>query len=250
MGLNDALRDLYLVDQQVRGLESRLDGARRHVRAQEIKIEQLTQQKDELSNQLKHTQAQSANLDNDIAAADQRINTLRDQMNTVKTNKEYSAMLVEVNTLKADKEKVEEQALELMSQIEVFQSEVEHLDKALEEQNRIKDLADKDLAERTDEVGERLAELKTERADKASHVPNDSLEIFDRMADTFDGEAMAPVVEEDRRRLEYICGGCYMSLPVEMVNKLISHDEMVRCTSCNRILYIEKELKEAMGSKS
>ena len=249
MGLNDALRDLYLVDQQVRGLESRLDGARRHVRAQEIKIEQLTQQQGELTNQLKHTQAQSANLENEIAGSDQRISQLREQMNTVKTNKEYSAMLVEVNTLKADKAKLEEQALELMSQVEVFQSEVEHLDCALAEQNRIKDLADKDLAERTGEVGERLSELKAERADKATHVPSDSLEIFDRMAETFDGEAMAPVVEEDRRRMEYICGGCYMSLPVEMVNRLISHDEMVRCTSCNRILYIEQELKEAMGAK-
>jgi len=127
MGLNDALRELNLVDQQLRGLESRLSGAKRHAHAQQLKLDQLQQQADELRDQLKHSQANAAGLENEIASADAKINRLREQMNAVKTNKEYSAMLVEVNTLKADRGKIEEQALEEMARADVLRGEVDAL---------------------------------------------------------------------------------------------------------------------------
>lgn len=250
MGLNTALRELYLVDQQVRGLETRLDGARRHVRAQQVKMDQLNQQVNELSEQLKTAQAKAGTMESELAGIDERVNKLREQMNAVKTNKEYSAMLVEVNTLKADKGQLEEKALEVMSQVESLQTQLTELQAKTEDQKKIKALADKQLADRQAEVGDQLANLKAQREQAASHVPPDVLAVFDRLADNYDGEAMAPIIEEDRRRLEYTCGGCYMQIPIERVNQLITQDQIVRCTSCSRILYIEPQLKEQMtGSK-
>lgn len=247
MGLNDALRDLFLVDQQVRGMESRVEGARKHVRVQQIKLEQLEQQAAELRDQLKHAEAEAHNLEAELGSADQRIERLREQMNSVKTNKEYSAMLVEVNTIKADKAKVEEHTLDVMAKVEALRAELTQIGKALEDQQKIKELADRDLRERHEEVSEQLAELKARREAAASHVPDEPLQLFERLNETYDGEAMAPIIEEDRRRLEYTCGGCYMSIPVEKVNLLITVDEIVRCSSCGRILYLEKQLKEEMG---
>jgi len=249
MGLNEALRDLFLVDQQLRGMESRVTGATKHVRVQQIKLDQLAQQAAELKDQLKHAEAEAHNLETEASAADARIEHLREQMNSVKTNKEYSAMLVEVNTVKADKSKVEEQALEAMSKVEVLREELEQLKKSLEDQQRVKELADRDLSERNDEVGEQLAELKARREEAASKVPGEPLEIFEKLNEAYEGEAMAPIIEEDRRRLEYTCGGCYMSIPVEKVNLLMTSDEITRCSSCGRILYMEKQLKEEMGAK-
>lgn len=247
MSLNDALRQLFLVDSQLRGLDSRLSGARRHAKAQSAKLALLQQQNDELLNQLKHAQAKAANLDNDIATANQRIDLLRDRMNSVTTNKEYSAMLVEVNTLKADRIKIEEVALEVMGQVDTYKAELKGLSDAIEQQSKVKELADQELNERTAEVGEQLDDLKRQRELAARSVPAEALAIFDRLAENYDGEAMAGVIEQDRRRLEYVCGGCYMQIPVEKVNKLVTVDELVRCTSCTRILYLEPELKQAMG---
>jgi len=248
MGLNDALRTLNLVDMQLRGLDNRLSGARRHAKAQEAKQRQLVQQSEEISDQLRKAQASAAGLDNEIAAANDRVNVLREQMNTVKTNKEYSAMLVEVNTLKADRTKLEDQALEIMGQIDAFEAELAGITSAMTEQAKITELAQKELADRTAEVSEQLEQLKAERIDAAEQVPAEALGIFDRLAETYDGEAMSPIIEEDRRRLEYVCGGCYMQIPVERVNQLASSaDDLVRCPSCTRILYLEPELKETMG---
>lgn len=247
MALNDALYKLYLVDQQVRGLESRVSGARRYARAQQAKLQELEAERERLVNQLHHAEASGNNLENEIASTDERINKLRDQMNAVKTNKEYSAMLVEVNTLKADRSKVEDRALEIMGEVESLKGQVETLDASIAEQRKVTEMAEQELNQRHGEVADRLEELKTERDEAAKELPAEALQVFDRLADTMDGEAMAPIIEQDRRRLEYVCGGCYMQIPVERVNQLITADEMVRCPSCKRILYLEPELKDAMG---
>ncbi len=50
--------------------------------------------------------------------------------------------------------------------------------------------------------------------------------------------------------MEYTCGACFMSLPIQVVNAtLTSKDKPVVCSSCDRILYATKELKEALVPK-
>jgi predicted nucleic acid-binding Zn-ribbon protein len=250
MPLTDVLKELFLIDQQVRGLESRMDGARRHVQAQTAKIATLNKQLATLTEQHRLAQATQAGFENEAAVFEERVTKLRDQMNAVHTNKEYSALLVEVNTAKADKAKIEEKTLDVMTQVEGLKAQVDQVKATIADYEKVKAVGDKELADRQAEVGEQLAEVKTRRAVAAAHVPADVLATFDRLADNFDGEAMSPVIQEDPRDMEFTCGGCYMSIPPETVNRLYSTQEkLVFCPSCRRILYLEKSMKESMGSK-
>ncbi len=250
MALIDTLRELFLIDQQVRGLESRMDGARKHVVGQQAKLEVLRRQYATVSEQLHKVQATEAGFENEANAFDDRITKLRDQMNSVKTNKEYSALLVEVNTIKADKTKVDDKAMELLTQVDSLKKQVEQFETQIAEVEKVKAVAEKELEARRAEVGQQLDEVKRQRAEAAAKVPADVLAVFDRLAESHDGEALAPITQNDPREMEYTCGGCYMSLPPEVVNRLYStSDKLVRCTSCSRILYLEKSMKEAMGSK-
>jgi predicted nucleic acid-binding Zn-ribbon protein len=250
MSLNDALRELFLVDQQLRGLSHGLDAAKAHCRSQQSKIDQFNRQLTELTGQLRQTQATEQNFENDAASIEERINRLRDQMNSAKTNKEYSAFLVEVNTLKIDKGKIDERALELLGQVDTLKAKIEDIRTRLAEQEKIKAMAEQEVAKRQAEVGDQLAVLKTQRDAAAAKVSPSELAIFERLAESMEGEAMAAVQQEDPREMEFVCGGCYMSIPVERVNQLVTQDRMVRCTSCTRILYLSSEVKETMGIRS
>jgi len=250
MSLQQALYDLFLVDQQVRGLEGRLTGARRLVAAQQEKLDQLAAQAGELRDQLKHTQASEANLESEASGVEQRIGALREQMNTARNNKEYSALLVEVNTLKIEKDKVEEQALELMNQIETLSTELEQLQNAVAEQQKVLAHARRQLDERTAEVADQLEQVRARRETAARAVPPEELAVFNKLAETLDGEAMCELVVDDPRTMELSCGGCFISQPPEIVNQLMSTDKMVRCSSCSRILYITDKVKDAMGIRS
>ena len=70
------------------------------------------------------------------------------------------------------------------------------------------------------------------------------------MADTYDGDAMAQVEEIDRRHRDYACGSCHMTVPFENVAVLLSGaDTLVRCSACDRILYMQEETKGALAKK-
>ncbi|MAE60015.1 MAG: hypothetical protein CMJ49_01515 [Planctomycetaceae bacterium] len=249
MSLIGSLYKLYLVDQQLRALTARLEGSTRHLDVQSRHAEQATQQHKEMSDELRHLQSQAALLENDVAAAELRVDHLREQMNSVRTNKEYSALLLEVNTLKADKSKIEDQAIDHLSRAEELKKEIEAVETHLAEIQRVKALAEKDLTERRAEVSDRLNELESERTQAAAQITPQALALFDRLADNFDGEAMAPVAQDDPRRMEFTCGGCFLAIPTEKINQLFRDSDLVTCTSCGRILYLEEDHRASLGTK-
>jgi len=73
MGVQETLKDLFLIDQQVRGLESRLTSARSHVTAQQTKLEKLAAEHDALAKQLQLLKATEANLETEATGYDERI---------------------------------------------------------------------------------------------------------------------------------------------------------------------------------
>jgi hypothetical protein len=80
-------------------------------------------------------------------------------------------------------------------------------------------------------------------------VPQKARDVFDKLSDRFDGEAMAPIAKPDRRREEYVCTACNMDLVVDVYNKLHSRDEIVFCPSCRRMLYIPDDLPPEVAIK-
>lgn len=250
MPLQENLRQLYLLDQQVRGLQSRFDTSTRLLTAKKSRFEQLGQQHDELRTQLKQTQTKASSLENQAKDIDQRIEKLRQQMQTVTNNKEYSAVLIEVNTLKEEKSKLEDDALEQLAEVDRLNGELEEIDGQIAEQKKLVSVAEAEVKACQDDIGQELEELRANRSTAEQAIPSEVRSVFNRMADMHEGQAMAAVTEVSRRNREYTCNGCYMSIPVERVNTLIiQQEQLVLCPNCSRILYIEQELKASIGSK-
>lgn len=248
--LVDNLKALFLVDQQVRGLTNRMKSSTKQLSTQESRLVKLTDSHGTLDNQIKHLQASINAQEKQLAEMDARIELLRDQMNTANNNKEYSARLLELNTMKVEKGKVEESALIEMGKLDDLKAELIKYDEQIEEIQKIKGVTEKQLSNHKADVGDRLEELQAERAEAAAKIPPDVLDYFDRAAEKHDGEAMCDVNLDNRRRLEFSCGGCFMSIPVETVNQLATRvNTMVTCASCKRILYIDDELAASFGGK-
>jgi hypothetical protein len=247
--LQDQLYNYFELDQRVRAMRSRLDAATRRKDAQQRKLDQLKQAAAELGQQLKTAKAHASTLEHEAEAIDERITTQRDKMNSVTSNKEYSALLVEVNTLKADKSKVDDAQLESMTKADILEAEAKALAEKVDAQSKLVANATKEVQEAESEVGDKLKELEVERDAAGEPINSDIRKTFDRLSHTYDGEAMAEISEQDRRRMEYTCGGCYTLLPVESVNALITKpDQITACGTCNRILYVSSELRESLAA--
>jgi uncharacterized protein len=239
---NVALVKLFQADQQLRAARERLDAAAKNVRVQERRVNDLAAKLAAAQKHHKEVQARSGTVDLDLKTRDIHIEKLRTQQQTAKNNKEYQAFLIEINTAKVDKAKVEEEAIRLMEQVDKAAAETAGITTQLEiERKRLTELA----AQIDDTLKAHQAEvdaLKPAREAAASALPAKVLAEFERLSDRFDGEALSAIAKPDRRREEYLCTSCNMDLVTDIYNKLHSRDELVFCPSCRRILYIPEDL--------
>ena len=239
---NVALVKLFQADQQLRAARERLDAAAKNVRVQERRVNDMTAKLKAAQTHHREQQARAGSLDLDLRSRDAHIEKLRSQQQSAKNNKEYQAFLIEINTAKVDKAKVEEEAMRVMEQVEKAGAESAATATQLEAE-RAK------LAEMSTQITDTLKQLQVEvdalkpaREAAAAALPGKVIAEFDRLAERFDGEALAALAKPDRRREEYLCTACNMDLVTDVYNKLHSRDELVFCPSCRRILFIPEDL--------
>lgn len=250
MGLVDNLQSLFRVDVQVRGLRSRLTSAERYLNGQNKLLNDLLASQQELLTRRRQLQASSGAIETEVKSIDQRMEKLRGDLNSASTNKQYTALLTELNTVKASRSTLEDRILQEMEQVEKIQEQMTQIESQIAERTKVRDHAKADLDERRNDVGQRLSELEAERQAAAAVVPVETLHVFDELADVYEGQAMAPIEEIDRRHREYACGECNMHLPFELISMATSRSEtLVRCPSCTRILFMQEEMRGSLAKK-
>ncbi|MEM1166964.1 MAG: hypothetical protein AAGI30_11820 [Planctomycetota bacterium] len=246
MGATSKLLALYRVDQQLRGVKSRLDQAQRFLRRQEHLAGEIETKHEAVKAQIRQLEAASHNADTEVRSLDERIESLRDRMNNARSHKEHQATLTEINTLKADRSGLEDTALEHITSLEELRERLTELEAELKERLGVRDQAMADRDAKAAEIEGRVKELETERATKASDCPADALrEYEDRMEMGLD-DVMAPVIEEDRRNMVYISEASNQALPIELVNKLLLREGIVIDPFSDAILYLPDDLRESL----
>lgn len=235
-----ALLQLQNIELQIVDIRRQLAQKERLVAAQRKRLEAAVGSHQSEREQIQRSQREFDEIDLDVKARSSNVTKLRDQLNSVKTNKEYAAVLAQLNNEKADMSKIETRALEMMKALDDRRAALSKLDDAQKyEQGRLKDLeAQLDLTRST--YAGRLDELTQQRTHATSSLEPESLVQFERLCERYDGEAMAEVMKPNPRRDEYICNGCNMNLRAEVANALAMRDEVMHCKSCGRILFMKK----------
>lgn len=243
MTVTAKLLRLYLVDQQLRGLTSRLSAAEKYLAEQDRLLAELEARHASFASQLKTLEATSKNDEVEAASIEERITTIRERMNTAKTSKEHSAYVTEVGNLKDLKKAAEDRVLEAMGRIEALRKQVAEVESLRDERRMLRSAGVKDRDARAAEIKDRLEELKVQREEARKEVPSSALSAYESRLSMGHEDVMAPVEEQDRRNMEYTCGSCYTHLPIERVSVLLKRGDLTRCTSCQAILYMAQELK-------
>ena len=250
MTLTENLLSLFRLERQVRGLRNRLASAERYLQAQDRQLEEFKTEQVELEQRRLQLQATIANIETEGAGIDERTEKLREELNSAATNKQYTAVLTELNTVKLARSDIDDRILEEMEQIDRINEQIGLVENQVVERGKVREIAQSKLKERNADVGQRLSELETEHDAASAVIPGNDLTAFGQLAEIYDGEVMAPIEEIDRRHREYACGACNMHLPFEAVSLLLGATEtLVKCSACGRILYLQDELKGTFAKK-
>ncbi len=239
MSVTTQLLELFRVDKQLRGLRSRLDAAERFLTQQSGLLGDMDKQKATLEAQVKQLRATIANDEGEAARIEARASTLREQMNSAKTAKEYNTFLSELNTLKEQKTAADEKVLESMTKVEEAEKKLTEIKGQHDERSKIAGTAKTDRDAKSAEIKDRLAELTAQRQLLTTAVPPRELKMLEDLIKSRGDEAMVAIEVLDRRAHEGSCSACMMAVPVEAVSALMS-GKLVSCPSCRCILFIEE----------
>jgi len=175
-----------------------------------------------------------------VADAQEKLKHFQEQIGQVRNQREYGALLQEIDTVKAEIKEQEDLAFAAMEKAEASNGPLE------EEQAAFKDLDERYAAEQEKweaqkpEVAQR-AEKLTQTADALKEeLPPQNLSLFLRLYDRLDGQALAAVTEVTRvgsAATMWRCGSCNFSVRPQPVVSIRSTGEIVHCDSCKRILY-------------
>jgi uncharacterized protein len=242
MTVTAKLLRVFRVDQQLRGLRSRLDAAERFLAEQDRQLKELDARQSAAQAAVKTAKVTINTDEHEADAVEARMATLREQMNAARTNKEYSAFLTELNSLKTQKDEFEQHELAQMEALQKAEKDLAEVEEKHAERSKMVDKARGDRDARASEIKGRLDELTAERVKLIAEVPKDALKAYDDLSRSRGDEAMAQVEVLDHRAHEYTCSACQMTLPVETINYIVK-GSLVRCSSCQCILFTETELE-------
>jgi hypothetical protein len=236
----ESLLALQEVELQIVDIRRQLAAKERSVKRQAEKLRAAEQALAAHREDLRRTQIHMDEVDVDLKSRNAHITRLREMLNAVRTNKEYAAVLSQLNNEKADLTRLEARAYELMAAVEAKKSGLaEHEEAARQEAGRLSNL-EIQLAQARDSFSTRLVALERQREAASGNLDQKTLELFNRVSERYEGEVMARVTQAHPRRQEFLCEGCNMSLAAERANALLTRDDVITCDNCGRILHITK----------
>jgi len=228
------------IERDLAQLRRRMRARRNAVKAQEARIAKHREEHESLRQQALQQRKQADEYENRLRESEEAVSKLRVALNSAKTNKEYAAVLTQINTHKADNAKIEEEALKIIGGVDALKQQAEGVTKVVEEEEaRLQEIQDS-TAEEVAKLDKMIQDLQAKRNEAAQAVTPEALAVFDRLAEQYEGEALAKVeVVGKKPPYDYTCGGCYMTLNAEHANALRSRDEIRQCDNCQRILFLD-----------
>lgn len=209
--------ELARLPRDIQALEAALAEARKRVEAAKARLEQTRRE----------LRTRERDLD-DIAAKRARAEA---RLWEVKTNVEYSAVLAEIETIKAQKARTEEEILALMERQEALAHEAQEAERRFEaDQERCRRETGA-LRERMQAVTRELELARAERAALARELPPTVLADYERILRARGGLAVAPVTPTQ------VCGGCRVAVRPQAVQELRAGQALLHCESCGRFIY-------------
>ncbi len=228
------LVELQKFDKEIFVLKKELEEKPVILKKIQDEFEGTKQKLHELEEKLKKVLVKRRDFELDLKAKEEQITKTNSQLSLIKTNKEYSAKLSEIENIKADKSIIEEKILLSFDEADAVNVEVDKEKQNVAEIEKLYLSEKKKIEDRIKEIQLRLSELTKSRDEIAPSIDKEHLVLYERIMKHKEGLGIVPVKGT-------FCSGCFMNVTQQMFNLLKMSEQLVRCETCSRILYVEDE---------
>lgn len=223
------LTTLQQLDNRLGALQTKVKALPEQLQAYDAVCTEARQALVATEDDIERTERQRRSLERELDRSQAQLAKTQTKLRGVKTNKEYSAVLAEIDTGKQQIATLEDQILELMEAVE------------LQRQKRQQQAHHVQVSEQ--ELTQQAARIRQEQAVLAKQV---TAEEEARQHIVADVESHLYVRYQqlrsirDRQAVVFVqegaCGGCHLKVQPQLVSEVRQQDKLITCPHCQRIL--------------
>jgi len=228
------LQELQVLDQELNEMKRKSQELEVEKASVTSDLDRLQDMVDSLTSEMDALSGERSELREGLEREKENVVKAEGRLPSIKTQKEYVAVLKEIDTAKKLNKELDDRIREKDAEIDVLSRDREEKEgelaslkeKVSSRQNEIAELLDNNLVGMTERGEGRKGLLK--------QLPSSVQKRYQLLLDRRGGVA----VVEARRGT---CSGCNMNLPPQMYNSLYKTDEIQTCPHCNRLLFVTFE---------
>jgi uncharacterized protein len=227
----ETLIDLQGYDSKIARLEAEAPRLHKQIETIQTAVAQARKSVEALKAKVDATRKDLRGKEKDLEVVSAKRIKQEGRLYEVKTNKEYSAVLLEIEEIKQEKATTEEEILALMELGERLAHELREGEKQLrtrEEQGQRDEAA---VREKLAALEAELAVIRSEREARAKELPRNVLSEYDKILKAKGGLAIASVSNAA------FCSGCRVSIRPQAIQELRQATGLMICENCGRYLY-------------
>jgi len=225
---------LQKIDNKIYDIENFLSAIPENIRKLQDEFGKKNQELKELSEKLTDAKNEKLQIEKGYEQKKNLLTSAQKKLSSVKNNKEYEAVLKELDTLKKELNNAEYRILELTDIIEDLTKKLIDLEN---EYNKTKEDLQKRKSTKEKMDRDKIAELeklKNERGEAAKKIKRQLLGKYETIRKARKNLAIVRVENE-------VCTGCYMKIPPQLYVEVKKNIAIHQCPICQRFLYYTEE---------
>lgn len=229
------LRELQEIDQEVSAIEATRQGYRDELSGFDDEVSRIQGMVDELTGELDELKKEETQLQLELVKEQDNITKVEARLPEIQTQKEYVAVLKEIDLAKKANKEIEDQVLVKQQDMETLEADLKEKQEELSACTEKADARRGELDTLLEESDKNLQEKQGVRESVAGDVPAALLRKYQNLFKRRAGLAVAMARNG-------ACLGCNMQLPPQQFNSLFQQNVMQSCPHCNRLLYVDSEV--------
>ena len=221
---------LQAVDCAIQEVEKRRNQGPERIRILEDHLRELDRTVEDYRIRAEECLQKRKTAEEEIEEVRAKIGKSQAKLSLVKNNREYRAILKEVDDLKRSMKAREEEILQFMEEYEKLENFRKEQEKVWEEQKAETEREKEEIEADYRRTGEELGSYERTKQELVKDIDQATLDKYDFIRKNRAGIAVAGVRKG-------ICSACHMNLPPQRFNELMRNDRILTCPSCQRLIY-------------
>lgn len=228
------LYDAQKYDLQILELQRKVVAAPNRIEALDRELQGIIDKVEREKTIIEELDKERKKKERDLEVEREKIKKLESKLYDLKTNKEYQALLKEIETIKTANDALEEDILVLMDKVEEFKKDFENTQAFLKVRQKEIDEEKKILRDEISSIDRDIASLTKHRDDLLILISQNLKNIYEMLREKRNGVAVVNVRNG-------VCLGCYMNIPPQLFIEVTKNLQIINCPSCNRIFFYSEE---------